>query len=272
MQTIQDVQRLTYDVIHRFCTDGVWSQLLRCSFGDLTHLGSCRNPDFKARADAFTLATAASEKRPCLSWSFMKAQCRRQEILFWTLESSFSTRFLACATRYLREMSRFQTCGKYSSSAILSRNLVGHLWGRVMVTHNWCINEWCPQNGSANFRRLDNVCWIQPSLLDNLLQDEQIAFWIVSLFPFAFFVLWFFRVLRVPSGRLLLLGPLAGAVNDSVDDLPPADPRLCPFEPPTPQWSLGWSIRMHKGQRCENFLKTQQILILDMDDILDIWI
>lgn len=166
MQTIQDVQRLTYDVIHRFCIGGVWSQLLRCSFGDLTHLGSCRNPDFKARADAFTLATAASEKRPCLSsWSFMKAQCRRQKILFWTLESSFSTRFLACAIRYLREMLRFQTCGKYSSSAILSRNLVGHLWGRVMVTHNWCINEWCPQNGSANFRQLDNDCRIQPSFV-----------------------------------------------------------------------------------------------------------
>lgn len=144
---------------------------------------------------------------------------------------------------------------------------------RVMVTHNhWCISEWCPQNGSANFRQLDNDCRIQPSLLHYLLQDEQILFWIVSLFPFAFFVLWFFRVLRVPSGRLLLLGPLAGAANDSVEDLPPADPRLCPFEPPTPQWSLGWSIRMHKGQRCENFLKTQQILILDMDDILDIWI
>eukprot|EP00434_Breviolum_minutum_P032729 symbB.v1.2.028942.t1/scaffold3119.1/size63149/5 len=46
------------------------------------------------------------------------------------------------------------------------------------------------------------------------------------------------NIVSVPSGRLLLLGPLAGAANDSVEDLPPADPRLCPFEPPTPQWQI----------------------------------
>ena len=46
--------------------------------------------------------------------------------------------------------------------------------------------------------------------------------------------------LRVPSGSLLLLGPLAGEALNDTEDAPP-DERLCPFEAPTPEWRLGSS-------------------------------
>lgn len=126
------------------------------------------------------------------------------------------------------------------------RNIVTQLgWtfvGRVMVTHVDVLMNGVRKMGLQIFQQLDNDCRIQPGLLDYSICRRMNKFC---------------RVLRVPSGRLLLLGPLAGAVNDSVDDLPPADPRLCPFEPPTPQWSLGRRTK-------ENFLKTQ---ILDMEDV-----
>jgi len=51
------------------------------------------------------------------------------------------------------------------------------------------------------------------------------------------------NVISVPSGRLLLLGPLAGAVNDSAEELPPPDPRLCPFDVPTPEWRIQMASR-----------------------------
>lgn len=48
-----------------------------------------------------------------------------------------------------------------------------------------------------------------------------------------------FARLRVPSGRLLLLEPLTGG-NET--PWPAPDPRLCPFECPTPEWRLAESL------------------------------
>eukprot|EP00913_Durusdinium_trenchii_P006498 g6108.t1 len=76
---------------------------------------------------------------------------------------------------------------------------------------------------------------LEPTPLSLLLQQVKNASYMRQIFKQRYTV-------SVPSGRLLLLGPLAGEQTEDLPDVP-ADPRLCPFDVPTPEWRIQMASR-----------------------------